>query len=106
MKRISVGNLNILITGVLISIIPLVVIVLETFFVKSYSVGFLISSLYELLLVGIIGLILSGAYILLKQKYKELSKKVLKLVIITYYTLFLIYFIVIIYFQIQAPLFS
>lgn len=106
MKKMSIKNLNILVKGFFISIIPFVVIRLETFFVKSYSTRFLISSLYEILVVGVIGLILSWVYISFKNRYKEISKKVIKGVIIVYYLLCLIYFVFIIYFQIQAPLIS
>lgn len=105
MKKTSMENLSILAKGFIISIIPIVVIRLETFFMKSYSMGFLISGLYEMLVIGVIGLIFAGVYMFFKNKYEKISKKVVIGLVVVYYVLFLIYLILIIYFQTQAPLF-
>ena len=107
MKKINRLNLNILIKGFFISAIPFIIIHLEAFSAKRPPFNFLCPcSYYEIFVAGIIGVISSYGYILFKKRNKELSKKIVKLVIVVYYLLFLFYLAVVIFFRIQTPLLS
>ncbi len=109
MEKENKKNRNILLKGLIISVLPILVLRLEVF-IGSNSKEFLISMLYkvisEIIIVGVIGIILSWIYIILKKKYLNISKIIIRCIILIYYLLALIYFIAIIFFRTQAPLIS
>ena len=88
------------------SVLPVVIIKLETLIVESFGISFLFSNFKDYFYVISLGVIVSLIYIYLKKKSENRAKIIARVFFILYYLIFLVFLILIIQFQFRAPLLS